>query len=107
MNLLENLAINFFLNVVCNKSLYYLLYSCTCPIFGIWLDLVLDIWAKMLLANQIARFLDQLYLKNKLMKKPYLIHVDTDSWELKLIQKYWGGFGYKWTLKLALSQEAN
>ena len=61
----------------------------------------------MLLANQIARFLDQLYLKNKLMKKPYLIHVDTDSWELKLIQKYWGGFGYKWTLKLALSQEAN
>ena len=41
------------------------------------------------------------------MKKPYLIHVDTDSWELKLIQKYWGGFGYKWTLKLALSQEAN
>ena len=50
----------------------------------------------MLLANQIARFLDQLYLKNKLMKKPYLIHVDTDSWELKLTEKYWGGFGYKW-----------
>ena len=57
---LMDLVINYFLNMVYNESLCYLLYSCTNPIFG--KNLVPGIWAKMLLANQIAGFLNQLYL---------------------------------------------
>ena len=43
-----------------NDSLYYLLYSCTDPIFG--RNVVPEILAKMLSANQIARFSNQLYM---------------------------------------------
>ena len=50
----------FFMNLVDNESLYYLLYSCANPIFG--KNLVPEIWAKMLSANQITGFLNQLYL---------------------------------------------
>ena len=56
----------FFVNLVHNESLFYLLYSLTNPIFG--KNLVTEIWPKVFLANQIARFLNQLYLKNKVMK---------------------------------------
>ena len=52
VNLLENLVTNFFLNLVYNKSLCYLLYSCTNLIFG--KNLVPGIWAKMLLTSQIT-----------------------------------------------------
>ena len=31
----------------------------------------------MLSASQIARFLNQLFLQNKLMKQPHFLHVDT------------------------------
>ena len=48
----------FFLDLVYNESLYYLLYSCTNPIFG--KSLVPKICAKMLLANQITGLLNQL-----------------------------------------------
>ena len=41
-------------------------------------------WANMLSANQIARFLNRLYLPNKLMKLPDLLYVDTNSWKLKV-----------------------
>ena len=54
LNLLENLVINFFLNLGYNESLYYLLYSCTNSIFG--KNLFPEMWAKMLLANQITGF---------------------------------------------------
>ena len=47
-------------------------------------DLVLDIWAKMLFANQITGFLNQLCHKNKMMKKPDFLHADTDSWKLEI-----------------------
>ena len=33
----------------------------------------------MLSANQTTGFLNQLYIKNKAMKKPDFLHVDTDS----------------------------
>ena len=46
--------------------------------------MISEIRVKMLSANQIAGFLDQLYLKNKLMKKPDFLHVDTDPWKLKV-----------------------
>ena len=45
--------------------------------------LVPEIWAKMLLANEIENFLNQLYLQNKMTKNPEFLHVDTNL--LKLI----------------------
>ena len=45
--------------------------------------LVPEIWAKMLLANEIAGFLNQLYLQNEIMKNPDFLHVDTNSLKLK------------------------
>ena len=50
----------FFLNLVYNESLHYLLYSSTNPILK--KNLVPEIGAKMLSAYQNARFLDQFYL---------------------------------------------
>ena len=72
----------FFWNLVYNESLYYLLYSCTNPIFG--KNLVPEIWVKMLLVNQIAGFLNQLYLQNTMIKKPDFLHVDRDSWKTEV-----------------------
>ena len=60
LNLLKNLVIIFFLNLVYNESLYYLLYSCTNSIFGKYL--VPEICVEMLLASHIAGFLNRLYL---------------------------------------------
>ena len=60
LNLLKNLVIIFFLNLVYNERLYYLLYSCTNSIFGKYL--VPEIWVEMLLINHIAGFLNRLYL---------------------------------------------
>ena len=64
---------NFFLKVwsliwhiFYNTNLYYLLCSCTNPIFG--KIFVREIWAKMFIVNQIAGFFNQPYLQNKLMK---------------------------------------
>ena len=56
LNLLENLLINFFLNLVYKESLYYLLYSRTNPTLG--KNLVPKISTKMLLANHITGFLN-------------------------------------------------
>ena len=72
----------FFLNLLSNESLYNLLYSCTNLIFG--KNLVHEIWAKMFLANKIAKFLNQMYLCNKMIKQPDFLHVDTNSWKLKV-----------------------
>ena len=65
-NLLENLVINFLLNLIFNGNVYYWLRSYTNPIFG--KNFVPEIWAKMFSANQIAVFFNQPYLQNKLMK---------------------------------------
>ena len=97
----------FLLSLVYKECSYYLLYSCTNLI--LWKNLVPDIWAKMLSANQIAGFLNWLYLQNTKMKKP-----DEKAWgkNLKLVEKYWvsmvkngcGNSGLR-TLKLAVSQK--
>ena len=42
----------------------------------------------MLLANQIAEFLNQLFLQSKLMKQPYFLHVDANSQKLKVARKF-------------------
>ena len=38
----------------------------------------------MLSANQIAGFLNQPFLQNKLMKQPNILHVDTNLQKLKI-----------------------
>ena len=66
----------------------------------------------MLSANQITGFLNQLYLYNKIMKKPDFLHVDSDSWKLEVDWKRFGVGMLKigcdqsvlWTQKLALCQ---
>ena len=58
--IIKKFSLLFSLNLVYNESFYYLQYSCTNSIFG--KNLVPEIWAKMLLVNQIAGFLNQLYL---------------------------------------------
>ena len=57
-----------FLNLVNKESLYYLLYFCINSILR--KNLVPEIWAKRLLANQIAGFSHWTYLQNKILKKP-------------------------------------
>ena len=56
---IEEFGHYFFLNFVYNESLYCFLNSCTNPIFA--KNPVPEIWTKMLSANQIVGFLDQLY----------------------------------------------
>ena len=77
-----------FLNLIYKKSLYYLKYSCTNFILG--KNLVHEIWTEMLLSNQIAGFLNCLYLQNKMMKKPGFLYVDTESQKLKVSLKMYG-----------------
>ena len=48
----------------------------------------------MLSANQIAGFLNQLFLHCRSMKQPHFLHVDTNSQKLKVDQKY---FGWAWS----------
>ena len=48
----------------------------------------------MLLANQIAGFLSQLFLQNKSMKQPHFLHVDTNSQKIKADQIL---FGWAWS----------
>ena len=64
-NLMGNLLNGFYLNLIYKKNLYYLLYSCAKPILG--KNLVPEILAKMLLTNQIVKFLNWLCLLNKIM----------------------------------------
>ena len=55
-----------FTELILYENLYYLLCSCSNPIFG--KISVFEIWVKMLLANQIAGFFNQPYLQNNSMR---------------------------------------
>ena len=68
-----------------NGNLYYLLCSCTNPIFG--KIFVPGIWVKMFSVNQFAEFLNQPYLQNKSMKSPDFLHVNSNSHKLKVDQR--------------------
>ena len=50
----------------------------------------------MLSANQIARFLNQLFLQNKSMKLAYFFHVNIYSQKSKANCKFFVGHGQKW-----------
>ena len=67
--------------IFCNESLYCLLSSCTNHIFGE--NVVPKIQTKMLVANQIADFLSQLDLQNKMMKRPDFLACRYKSIEIK------------------------
>ena len=56
----------YLMNLIYNENVYYLLCSCTNPIFG--KNFVPEIWAKMFSVNQIAGFFNQPYLQNKSLK---------------------------------------
>ena len=43
-----------------------------------------EIKAKTLSANQITGYLNQLFLQNKSIKQPHVLHVDTNSQKLKV-----------------------
>ena len=73
---IEKFCHYFLLNLFCNQNFYHLLCSSTNPIFG--KIFVTEIWAKMLSANQIAKFFNQPYHQNKSIKKPDYLHVDTN-----------------------------
>ena len=80
-----------------NKNIYCLLCSCANPIFG--KSLVLEIWAKMFSANQIAGFFNQLYLQSKSVK--YLIFCMLLQIHVKVDPK---NFGWACS-EMAVSQE--
>ena len=48
----------------------------------------------MLLAKEIAGFINQLYLQNKMTKNPDFLHVDTNSLKLKVD---WKVLGWTWS----------
>ena len=47
-------------------------------------NLVPETLDEMPLANHIARFLNQLYLQNEIIKLPDFLHIDRNSWKLKV-----------------------
>ena len=73
--------LNLSYNLFCSETLSYYLCSCTNPILG--KNLVPEIWTKMISANHIAGFLNQLYLQKKLMKWSDFLHADTNLQKLK------------------------
>ena len=50
----------------------------------------------MLSANQIAGFLNQLFLQNKSIKQAYFFHVDINSQKLKVDCNFFVGHDQKW-----------
>ena len=59
----------------------------------IWENLVSEIQAKMVSANQIPGLLNQPFLQSKSMKQCNSLHLDTKSQKLKVDQKC---FGWTW-----------
>lgn len=77
-NLLKNSVIHFFFNLVSNETLYYLLYSCTDPIF--WKYLIPKIWAKTFLTNQIALLKSAVSIVQNCDIAYWYNFIETKSW---------------------------
>ena len=78
----------FSLNLFYNENLYYLRCSCANAMFG--KNLVPVIQTKILSANQMAGFFNQLFFQNKLMIQTHFMHFDTNSHEFKIYQTFFG-----------------
>ena len=78
------------MNFFYNENLYHLLHSFKNRIFG--KNIVPEIQAKMLSANQIAEYVNQLFLPNKLIKL------------LRMVKNGYDQSGL-WTLKLTVFEE--
>ena len=100
MNLLENLVISFFLNLIYNESLYYLVYSCMNLIFG--KNLVPEIRSKYYPPIRLQDSYRTKRLKSLIFSM--LTHIHGNQ---KLIKKYWAGKSQSAlsTLKLVVCQE--
>ena len=84
----ENFGCYFSLNLFYNENLYHLRCSCANSMFG--KNLFPVIQTKMLSANQMAGFFNQLFFQNKLMIKTHFMHFDTNSHEFKIYQTFFG-----------------
>ena len=87
LNLKKNLVISFHRIYSIMKILLFAVFINN-PIFG--KNLTSEIQAKTLSANQIAGFLNHLFLQNKLIKQPHFQHVDTNSQKLKIDFNFFG-----------------
>ena len=113
LKLLENLVINFLW--VWSRKKFYNICCILAQICILGKILVPEIWAKMLSTNQIAVFLNWLYLWNKMMKKPDFFAYWCRFIEIKVWLKNNGvgvvkivcGHSVLRTLKLAVSQKKN
>ena len=88
--------LNLYGNFVYYRSLYYLMYSCKNSVFG--KNLVSEISTKMLFVNHITGFLNHYISRTKQGK--IFCHVNTNSWKLKVIEKYWDEHDQKWVWPL-------
>ena len=87
------------LNLFYNENLYYSLEFYANPVFGKMFGP--EIWAKIFPTNQIAKFFNQPYLQNKSMKYLDFLHLDTNSYKLKVDQKFffgWLGSTWVWSV---------
>ena len=101
---IEKLGHQFLLILFHNENLYYLMCSCTNPIFG--KIFVPKIWVEMFSAIQIVGFFNQPYIQNKSMKQSDFLQVDTNSCKLKIDQKFFlSGHAKKW-IRLFWSQDS-
>ena len=78
----------------CNENLHYL--PCTSSNLIFEKNLVPEIGARMLSANQIAGFLNPTIYSEKMMKQPFLCMQILKVTNLKLIENFQGGHDQKW-----------
>ena len=110
IDIIKNFGLWFLLNLFYNGNLYYLLWCCTYPIFG--KNIVPDVSAKILSANQTVAFLNDLYFQNKSIKssdffkgwfKFKKVRICSDIFWVGIVKNVSGQFGHK-ALKLTVSQ---
>ena len=65
-------------------------------LYKFWEIFFPEILAKIFSTKQIAGFFNQPFLQIKYIKHPKLLHVDTNSHELKVDKNVRGGYGQKW-----------
>ena len=90
LNLLKNVGINFYW--ICSRMKFYSI--CCVPVQIPYLkNFSPETCAKMISANQIVGFFNKPYIQNKSLKWLDFLHVDTNSYELKVNQKFlvWAG----------------
>ena len=96
---IEEMGQNLVINFLWIYSIMRIDIICCVPAQILYLveNLVPQIQAKMLSANQIAGFLNQLFLWNKLIEQSHFLHTDTNSQKLNVQKFYswaWSKYGH-------------